>query len=134
MTSWATAFHRLLPAQSRKQPKAGTTFAERNSTFAPGRHIAAFRKKAGTKGEALPISINVGVDPAACMGTSFEARTTPLGFGEPTVGGGLRGEGVNLVDCLMASQESLARAVIGAERRRLHSYARPKRRMPSVSW
>ncbi|MCI3270647.1 UbiD family decarboxylase [Streptomyces cylindrosporus] len=83
--------------------------------FAPGRHIDAFRKKAEAKGEALPVSINIGVDPAAYMGTSFEAPTTPLGFDELTIGGALRGEGVHLVECLTINQKALARAEIVIE-------------------
>ncbi|MFJ4620342.1 UbiD family decarboxylase domain-containing protein [Streptomyces sp. NPDC088812] len=80
--------------------------------FAPGRHIDAFRKKAEERGKALPVSINIGLDPAVYLGTSFEAPTTPLGFDELTIGGALRGEGVQLVDCLTIDQKAIARAEI----------------------
>ncbi|MGP2439859.1 UbiD family decarboxylase [Streptomyces sp. JW3] len=83
--------------------------------FAPGRHIDAFRKKAEAKGNALPVSINIGLDPAVYLGTSFEAPTTPLGFDELTIGGALRGEGVALVDCLTVDQKAIARSEIVIE-------------------
>ncbi|GGZ37936.1 UbiD family decarboxylase [Streptomyces poonensis] len=83
--------------------------------FAPGRHIDAFRKKAEARGKALPVSINIGLDPAVYLGTSFEAPTTPLGFDELTIGGSLRGEGVQLVDCLTVDQKAIARAEIVIE-------------------
>lgn len=41
--------------------------------FAPGRHIDAFRQKAESRGQGLPISINIGLDPAIYLGASFEA-------------------------------------------------------------
>ncbi|MFT9376467.1 UbiD family decarboxylase domain-containing protein [Komagataeibacter saccharivorans] len=68
--------------------------------FAPGRHIDAFRAKAEERGEALPITINMGLDPAIPIGACFEAPTTPLGFDELTVAGGLRGRAVELVDAV----------------------------------
>ncbi|MFJ1649491.1 UbiD family decarboxylase [Streptomyces sp. NPDC088258] len=83
--------------------------------FAPGRHIDAFRQKAEAKGEALPVSVNIGIDPAVYIGAEFEAPTTPLGFDELTIGGALRGEGVELVDCLTVAQKSIARSEIVIE-------------------
>ena len=45
----------------------------------PGaRHIGYFRELAEAKGEALPISISIGVDPAIEIASCFEAPTTPL--------------------------------------------------------
>ncbi|MEU8509807.1 UbiD family decarboxylase [Streptomyces brevispora] len=88
---------------------------EISTFFAPGRHIDAFRQKAEAKGEALPISIDIGLDPAVYIGAEFEAPTTPLGFDELTIGGGLRGEGVELFDCLTAVQKSIARSEIVIE-------------------
>jgi UbiD family decarboxylase len=83
--------------------------------FAPGRHIDAFRQKAEARGEALSISINMGLDPAIHIGACFEAPTTPLGFDELSIAGGLRGKPVELVDCVSVAQKSIARAEIVIE-------------------
>ena len=83
--------------------------------FAPGRHIDAFRAKAEERGEALPITINMGLDPAIPIGACFEAPTTPLGFDELTVAGGLRGRAVELVDAVTVKEHSIARAEIVIE-------------------
>jgi UbiD family decarboxylase len=83
--------------------------------FAPGRHIDVFREKAEAMGQPLPVSINMGLDPAIHIGACFEAPTTPLGFNELSVAGGLRGEPVELVDCITVKQKSIARAEIVIE-------------------
>jgi 4-hydroxy-3-polyprenylbenzoate decarboxylase len=83
--------------------------------FAPGRHIDAFRQKAEARGEALPISINMGLDPAIHIGACFEAPTTPFGFDELSIAGGLRGKPVELVNCVSVKQKSIARAEIVIE-------------------
>lgn len=77
----------------------------------PGaRHIGHFFEVAEAKGQPLPISISVGVDPAIEMGTCFEPPTTPLGFDELTIAGALRGEAVDLADCLTVNERAIAHA------------------------
>lgn len=83
--------------------------------FAPGRHIDAFRQKAEARGEALPVTVNMGLDPAIHIGACFEAPTTPLGFDELSIAGGLRGTPVELVDAVSVAQKSIARAEIVIE-------------------
>ncbi|WP_413726960.1 UbiD family decarboxylase [Sodalis sp. RH16] len=83
--------------------------------FAPGRHIDAFRQKAEAHGKPLPVSINMGLDPAIPIGATFEAPTTPFGFDELCVAGGLRGRPVELVECLTVPQWAIARAEIVIE-------------------
>lgn len=83
--------------------------------FAPGRHIDAFRRKAEARGEPLAISINMGLDPAIYIGAEFEAPTTPFGFDELCVAGGLRGKPVELVECLTVPQKAIAKAEIVIE-------------------
>ncbi|MGK3142298.1 UbiD family decarboxylase [Pantoea sp. C2G6] len=83
--------------------------------FAPGRHIDAFRQKAEAAGKPLPVSINMGLDPAITIGAGFEAPTTPFGFNELCVAGGLRGRPVELVNCLTIKQRAIARAEIVIE-------------------
>jgi len=83
--------------------------------FAPGRHIDAFRQQAEADGQALPVSISMGLDPAVYIGACFEAPTTPLGYDELQIAGGLRGRAVELVSCLTVSQRAIANAEIVIE-------------------
>lgn len=83
--------------------------------FAAGRHIDAFRQKAEKAGQPLPITINMGLDPAIFIGATFEAPTTPLGFDELAIAGGLRRKPVELVNALTVNQKSIARAEIVIE-------------------
>ncbi|MFD7137749.1 UbiD family decarboxylase [Streptomyces sp. NPDC059894] len=83
--------------------------------FAPGRHIDAFRRKAEARGEPLPVSVNMGLDPAIHIGACFEAPTTPYGYNELAVAGGLRGKPVELVDCVTQPEKSIAAAEVVIE-------------------
>ncbi len=83
--------------------------------FVPGRHIDQFRIKAEKAGRALPISISMGLDPAIYLAACFEPPTTPLGFDELTIAGGLRRRPVELVDCLTVAAKAIARAEIVLE-------------------
>jgi UbiD family decarboxylase len=84
-------------------------------SFNLGRHIDAFRLKAEAKGKPLPVSVSMGFDPAIYVATSFEAPTTPLGFDELTIAGGLRHRPVDLVQCLTQPAKAIARAEIVLE-------------------
>jgi UbiD family decarboxylase len=83
--------------------------------FVPGRHIDQFRIKAEKMGRALPVSINMGLDPAVYLAACFEPPTTPLGFDELTIAGGLRRRPVELVDCVAVAAKAIARAEIVLE-------------------
>ncbi len=83
--------------------------------FTPGRHIDAFRIKAEEKGDPLPLSISMGLDPAIYLGSCFEPPTTPLGFDELAIAGGLRGRPVELSDCVSVNAKAVARAEIVLE-------------------
>jgi len=83
--------------------------------FAPDRHIDVFRQKAEARGEPLPVTINMGLDPAIHIGACFEAPTTPFGYDELAIAGGLRGKPVELVDCVSIGQKAIARAEIVIE-------------------
>lgn len=77
----------------------------------PGaRHIGYFRELAEAKGEPLPISISIGVDPAIEVTACFEPPTTPLGYDELQVAGAVRGRPVELVRCLTVNEMAIARA------------------------
>ncbi|MCF8095988.1 MAG: UbiD family decarboxylase [Desulfobacteraceae bacterium] len=83
--------------------------------FTPGRHIDAFRAKAEKQGKPLPVSINMGLDPAIYLSACFEPPTTPLGFDELSIAGALRGRPVEMVDCVSVQARALARAEIVLE-------------------
>jgi gallate decarboxylase subunit C len=83
--------------------------------FVPGRHIDQFRIKAEKAGHALPVSISMGLDPAIYLAACFEPPTTPLGFDELTIAGGLRRRPVELADCVSIAARAIARAEIVLE-------------------
>lgn len=83
--------------------------------FVPGRHIDQFRIKAERMGKPLPVSINMGLDPAVYLAACFEPPTTPLGFDELSVAGGLRRRAVELTRCVSVDAKALARAEIVIE-------------------
>lgn len=79
--------------------------------FVPGsRHLGAMREKAEALGKPLPISISVGVDPAIEVAACFEPPTTPFGFNELGIAGGIRGEAVELTQCLTIDEKCIANA------------------------
>jgi 4-hydroxy-3-polyprenylbenzoate decarboxylase len=83
--------------------------------FVPGRHIDQFRMKAERAGRALPVSVSMGLDPAIYLAACFEPPTTPLGFDELSIAGGLRGRPVELVNCVSVAAKAVARAEIVLE-------------------
>jgi gallate decarboxylase subunit C len=83
--------------------------------FVPGRHIDQFRIKAERAGHALPVSISMGLDPAIYLAACFEPPTTPLGFDELTIAGGLRRRPVELAACVSVAAQAIARAEIVLE-------------------
>lgn len=79
--------------------------------FTPGaRHIGAMAERAEALNQPLPISINIGVDPAISIGSCFEPPTTPLGYDELSIAGALRGEPVELCRCVSINEWAIARA------------------------
>lgn len=83
--------------------------------FAPGRHIDMFRERAEARGEALKVTINMGLDPAIHIGATWEAPTTPLGYNELAVAGGLRGSPVELVSAVTNDAHAIGAAEIVIE-------------------
>ena len=83
--------------------------------FAPGRHIDMFRERAEARGEALKVTINMGLDPAVYIGATWEAPTTPLGYNELAVAGGIRGVPVELVRGVSIDENAIAHAEVVIE-------------------
>lgn len=79
--------------------------------FTPGaRHIGAMAERAEELGIELPISISIGVDPAIEIASCFEPPTTPLGFNELSIAGGLRGKPVEMSQCITVDEKAIANA------------------------
>lgn len=79
--------------------------------FTPGaRHIGAMALRAEELGVELPISISIGVDPAIEIASCFEPPTTPLGFNELSIAGGLRGKPVEMCRCITIDEDAIANA------------------------
>lgn len=79
--------------------------------FVPGaRHLGVFREKAEQRGEPLPISISIGVDPAIEITACFEPPTTPLGYNELCAAGAIRKRPVELAQCLTIPERCIANA------------------------
>ncbi|MBZ4549156.1 UbiD family decarboxylase [Mycobacterium avium] len=83
--------------------------------FAPGRHIDEFRQRAEADGRKFEITVNMGLDPAIPLGATFEAPTTPLGYDELAIAGGLRGRPVELVKGVTVEQKAIASAEVVIE-------------------
>jgi len=80
-----------------------------------GRHLGTFRDKYEKENKAMPITINIGLDPAVYIAACFEAPSTPLGFNELSIAGALRKKAVELVKAVSIDGKSLARAEIVIE-------------------
>lgn len=77
----------------------------------PGsRHLGAFFEKYCALEKDMPISISIGLDPAVYMCAGFEAPTTPLGYNELQIAGALRGEPVELANCVTIPEKCIANA------------------------
>lgn len=77
----------------------------------PGsRHIGAMAERATELGQALPVSVSIGVDPAISVTSCFEPPTTPLGFNELSIAGALRGKPVELAACKTIRENCIANA------------------------
>ncbi len=83
--------------------------------FSPGRHIDVFRAKAEKAGKPLPITVNIGLDPAVYIAACFEPPATPIGYNELEVAGAFRNRPVELVDCLTVNSKAIANAEIVIE-------------------
>ncbi|HIW71484.1 MAG TPA: UbiD family decarboxylase [Candidatus Levilactobacillus faecigallinarum] len=75
-----------------------------------GRHIGKFASEYEAANEPMPVTINIGLDPAITIGATFEPPTTPLGYNELGVAGAIRHEAVGLVPGLTVDERAIARS------------------------
>ncbi len=89
---------------------------DRLSCFlAPGRRLEHFRLRAEQAGRPLPVSINLGLDPAVHISAGFGHSAIPAGMDKLALAGAIRRRPVELVDCVSAPAKSIARAEIVLE-------------------
>jgi len=75
-----------------------------------GRHIGAFAAEYEAANQPMPITINIGLDPAVTIGATFEPPTTPFGYNELGVAGAIRQQAVQLVDGVTVDEKAIARS------------------------
>lgn len=73
-----------------------------------GRHIGHFLKQYEALDKPMPITINIGLDPAITIGCTFEPPTTPLGYDELDIAGSIRQEPVQLFDAMTVPEQAIA--------------------------
>jgi gallate decarboxylase subunit C len=76
----------------------------------PGRHLESFYLKAKSRNQPLPISINIGLDPAVYMASCCISPLAPLGFNELDIAGGLRGRPVEISTCITVQTDCISHA------------------------
>ncbi|WP_251545404.1 UbiD family decarboxylase [Limosilactobacillus caecicola] len=75
-----------------------------------GRHIGHFADEYEKANKPMPITINIGLDPAITIGCTFEPPTTPLGYNELGVAGAIRQQPVEIVDGVTVDEKAIARS------------------------
>lgn len=75
-----------------------------------GRHIGHFAEEYEKANKPMPITINIGLDPAITIGCTFEPPTTPLGYNELGVAGAIRHQPVQIVKGVTVDEMAIARS------------------------
>ncbi|WP_410512206.1 UbiD family decarboxylase [Paenibacillus sp. BR2-3] len=89
----------------------------------PGRHLEGFYLAAKEMGVALPISVNIGLDPAIYIASCCTGSIAPEGFNELAIAGGLRGQPVKVSSCLSVNADCLSETEYVLEGEITHEYA-----------
>lgn len=79
------------------------------------RHIEIFYQKAKKRNQPLPITINIGMDPAIYFSSLFTYPNTPLGFNEMNIAGSIRKKGVKIANAVSNNSKVIANAEIVLE-------------------
>ncbi|WP_025690612.1 UbiD family decarboxylase [Paenibacillus zanthoxyli] len=90
----------------------------------PGRHLEQLYLIAKEMGVSLPISINIGLDPAVYFASCCTGSLAPYGFNELSIAGGLRGHPVHISSCLSNNAECISNAEYVLEGEITHEYSR----------
>ena len=79
------------------------------------RHIEKFYQKSVKMNKPLPISINIGLDPAIYLASTFSSPTTPFGFNELNIAGAIRQKRIKVAHCKTVECKAIAHAEIVLE-------------------
>lgn len=81
----------------------------------PGNHLGILYAEAQKKGKSLPISINIGLDPAIYFASSLTEPICNKGESELDIVGGLRGKPIEISKCLSVDVDCISSAEIVLE-------------------
>ncbi|MEV0375471.1 UbiD family decarboxylase [Streptomyces sp. NPDC050636] len=81
----------------------------------PGRRLGALHQRALARGERLPVTVSIGVPPAAMVASAVNTAFLPAGLGKLALAGALAGESVELVPGVTQPVSALARSEIVIE-------------------
>lgn len=101
---------------------------------APGRHLEIMRRKWHAQGKNMPMTVNIGLDPAIPIACCFEPPTTPFGLNELSIAGALRGEPVKMAQCLTIDEQCIANAEYVLECEILFGETMPENPDPEGVW
>lgn len=88
----------------------------------PGRHLESFYLAAKERGENLPISINIGMDPAIYFASCLTGASAPIGCNELTIAGGIRGRSIFVSPCIYVDADCISESEIVLEGELTHEY------------
>jgi UbiD family decarboxylase len=89
----------------------------------PGRHLEGFYFAAKERGVPLPISINLGLDPAIYIASCCTGAIAPAGYNELAIAGGIRKRPIKISSCLSVDADCLSEAEYVIEGEITHEYA-----------
>lgn len=101
---------------------------------APGRHLEIFRRKWHGQGKNMPMTVNIGLDPAIPIACCFEPPTTPLGMNELSIAGALRDEPVKMAQALTVDEQCIANAEYVLECEIIFGETMPESKDPDNVW
>ncbi|MQS16723.1 UbiD family decarboxylase [Streptomyces kaniharaensis] len=81
----------------------------------PGRHLELMHRQALARGERLPVTVNIGVPPAAMVASAVNSRFLPPGVSKPALASALAGEPLTLAPATTQPAQALAEAEIVLE-------------------
>lgn len=79
------------------------------------RHIEVFYQKAKAMNKDLPVTINIGLDPAIYLSSIFTYPISPLGFNEMNIAGAIRQTNIPIANAITNSSKVIAHSEIVLE-------------------
>jgi 2,5-furandicarboxylate decarboxylase 1 len=86
-----------------------------NINIDAGRHLETYLDKAGSKGEALPFTLNVGVGPGVHFAAATPSEAAPIETDELGIASVFQGSALELVPSTLSDVEMIAQAMYALE-------------------